>query len=128
MTESAHAAATEKYAGEERRQSLRMQATYPARIRFDCSGEMLEWYSRTCNVSSDGVLITALDTLEPGTEARLSIAVPIEPATSFPTVQLDGPAAVVRCERGEETEGCSRRIALRFLQNLTLSTGLSMYE
>jgi hypothetical protein len=114
---------------EERRNSLRLQATYPVRIRFRHSGKELEWFSHTSNVSCDGLSISSVDRIEPGTEVSISLAIPFGPITSFPAAQLDGTAVVVRSESADRTEDdvYNQRLALKFLEKPKVSTQISMF-
>lgn len=119
------------YAGPERRYSLRLQASYPVRIRFiNSSGDVIERFSQTKNVSSRGLLIVSADAPEVGTNVDVSVAVPAGSNAVLPDAQLDVAAVVLRSEVvGQETnDGYSHQFALHFIETPSVSPHLSMFD
>jgi len=119
------------YAGAERRGSPRLQASYPVRIRFiDSTGDIVERFSHTKNVSSSGLLIISADAPEIGTNVDISIAIPAGSNAILPEAQLDAAAVVLRSEAldREANDGCSRQFALHFVGAPSVSSHLSMFD
>jgi hypothetical protein len=121
----------QSYAGPERRGAPRIPANYPIRIlRILSTGERFERYAQTKNISSEGILLSSVDTLRPGTRVNVSVGIPFVYAASLPSVQLDCAAVVVRSEPidSREADEFGTSIALKFLQKPTVSTELSMFD
>ena len=90
---------TRHYHGPEKRGARRIPADYSICVRCPSrSGEELERYAQTRNISPGGVLFLCPDMLEPGTEVSVSIGIPSAYAASLPAAQLDSAAVVVRSE------------------------------
>jgi len=118
------------YGGRERRNSPRIRAQYPVRLQLHHSGSCSEWFSHTSNVSSEGLLVALSESLEPGIEVNVSLAIPVGSSSSLPAAQLDGSAVVLRSEAADRTrnDGYSQKVALRFLEKPAVSTGVSMFD
>lgn len=120
-----------QYAGPERRGYPRISANYPICVRLvSSSGEMIERYAQTRNVSAKGILFSCLEALEIGIEVDILMGIPSAYAASLPAAQLTGEAVVVRCEPigPLEDEGIGARVALKFLKMPKLTTELSMFD
>ena len=122
---------TRHYAGSEKRGYPRIPASYPICVRFvSPSGEKVERYAQTTNVSAEGVLFFCAETLETGTKVDVHVGIPSAYAASLPAAQLNGEAVVVRAERVDplEKEAYGVRIALKFTDKPSLSTDVSMFD
>jgi hypothetical protein len=121
----------ETYTGTERRRSPRLQASYPVRVRFiNSTGDIIERFSHTRNVSSRGLLIVAADAPEVGTNVDVSVAIPAGSNAVLPEAQLDVAAVVLRSEAvdHEANDGYSRQFALHFIETPSVSPHLSMFD
>ena len=119
------------YSGPERREYPRIPANYPICIRFSSSsGQTVERYAQTKNVSVEGVLFSSMDSLETGTRVSVLMGIPSAFAASLPAAQLNGEAIVVRSERLDPrtNEGLGNEIALKFVRKPYLTTEVSMFD
>jgi len=122
---------TRHYHGPEKRGARRIPADYSICVRCPSrSGEELERYAQTRNISPGGVLFLCPDMLEPGTEVSVSIGIPSAYAASLPAAQLDSAAVVVRSEAisPDNQHIFGANIALKFTEKPSLSTRLSMFD
>ena len=121
----------QRYAGQEKRSYPRIPANYPICVRFSSpSGEQLERYAQTKNVSAEGVFFSCINELRVGTEVDVLMGIPAAYAASVPAAQLDGCAVVVRSGPVDplDERGFGANIALRFLEKPRLSTEVSMFD
>jgi len=120
------------YAGPEKREYSRIPAGYPICVRFaSLSGETVERFAQTMNVSVEGVLFSCAESLEIGTRVDFQIGIPSAHAASLPAAQLNGKAVVMRSERVDplaEEEGYGAKIALKFIHKPSFSTEVSMFD
>jgi len=122
---------TRRFAGPEKREYPRIPANYPICIRFlSSSGETVERYAQTRNVSVEGVLFSSMEKLETGMKVTVSMGIPSAYAASLPAAQLDSEAVVVRSERVNplDNEGFGTSIALKFTEKPQLTTEISMFD
>ena len=122
---------TRRFAGPEKREYPRIPANYPICIRFaSSSGETIERYAQTRNVSVEGVLFSSAEKLEIGTKVTVLMGIPSAYAASLPAAQLNGEAVVVRSERVNplDNERFGSTIALRFTKKPYLTTEVSMFD
>jgi hypothetical protein len=119
------------FSGPERREYPRIPANYPICIRFSSSsGQTIERYAQTKNVSVEGVLFSSMDNLETGTKVTVLMGIPSAFAASLPAAQLNGEAIVVRSEPLDPlgSEGFGTGIALKFIKKPYLTTEISMFD
>ena len=122
---------TRRFTGPEKREYSRIPANYPICVRFgSSSGETIERYAQTRNVSVEGVLFSSMEKIAVGTKVKVLIGIPSAYAASLPAAQLNGTAVVVRCEPLDPVEdrGFGARIALKFLEKPNLTTHVSMFD
>lgn len=120
-----------RYTGPEKRRYPRISVNYPICIRFESSsGQVIERYAQTRNVSVEGVLFSSAEKLEPGMKVTVLMGIPSAFAASLPAAQLNGEAVVVRSERVNplENEGFGNSIALKFTNKPYLTTEVSMFD
>ncbi len=120
-----------RYAGPERREYQRIPVGYPICVRYSSSsGETVERFAQTKDVSVDGVLYSCAEPIETGTKVDIRMGIPSAYAASLPAAQLNGEGEVVRCEPVDplSEDGYGARIALRFTAKLSLSTEVSMFD
>jgi len=121
----------QRYSGPEKREYPRIPASYPICIRFvSSSGETVERYAQTRNVSVEGVLFSSMERLEAGTKVTVLMGIPSAFAVSLPAAQLNAEAVVVRSDRVNplENEGFGTSIALKFTKKPYLTTEISMFD
>ena len=119
------------FAGPERREYPRIPVNYPICVRFSSSsGQTLERYAQTKNVSVEGVLFSSMDGLETGTKVTVLMGIPSAYAASLPAAQLNAEATVVRSEPLDPlgNEGYGTGIALKFTKKPYLTTEVSMFD
>lgn len=122
---------TRRFTGPEKREYPRIPVNYPICIRFaSSSGETIERYAQTRNVSVEGVLFSSMEKIETGTKVTVLMGIPSAFAASLPAAQLNGEAVVVRSERVNplNNEGFGSSIALRFTNKPYLTTEVSMFD
>jgi hypothetical protein len=120
-----------RFAGPEKREYPRIPVNYPICIRFvSASGQTVERYAQTRNVSVEGVLFSSMEKLEPGMKVTVHMGIPSAFAASLPAAQLNGEAVVVRSERVNplENEGFGSSVALKFTNKPYLTTEVSMFD
>lgn len=119
------------YTGLERRTSRRIPANYPIRILFTSeSGEKIERYAHTQNVSAGGVLFTCFGAFEPGQKMEILLGVSSGSMGSLLAAKLNAPAEVVRSEPIilGETISSGSHVGLRFLEKPAISTDASIFD
>lgn len=74
--------------------------------------------------------MSSMERVEPGTRIDISVGIPFIDSSPLPAAQLDGVAVVVRSEPADphEDDEFAANIAMRFLQPLTVSAELSMFD
>jgi hypothetical protein len=118
---------TKRFTGPEKRQYPRIPAKYPICVRFESSsGQAVERYAQTRNVSVEGVFFSCMERLEVGQDVGVFMGIPSAHAASLPAAQLNGKAVVVRCERVEPLEDAG--VALKFVEKPSLTTHVSMFD
>jgi hypothetical protein len=119
------------FAGPERREYPRIPASYPICIRYSSSsGQTIERYAQTRNVSVEGILFSSMDSHETGTRVTVLMGIPSAYAASLPAAQLNAEAVVVRCEPLDPlgNQGFGAGIALKFIKKPYLTTEVSMFD
>lgn len=122
---------TRRFTGPEKREYPRIIANYPICVRFGSpSGETIERYAQTRNVSVEGVLFSCMEKLEVGTKVKVLMGIPSAYAASLPAAQLNGEAVIVRCESLDtvEDKGFGALVALKFLEKPKFTTQVSMFD